>query len=238
MGTTVSRISAREGYDRWAATYDQTENPVVHLDRQNALRHLGPGPEERVLDAGCGTGANLNAIRRTGALGVGVDFSKGMLGVARRSMPDVPLVAADLNREVPFRRESFDGLLCSLVSEHLTELRTFFSEAFSVLRGGGRMVFSAFHPEVAASGVEANFSQDGTEYRLGAESHSTEDYLSHIHDAGFRNIRSHEYSLTSEFIEKSPSTSKYRGRPLLFIIEASRPAASAGQRSIESGRAS
>ena len=160
-------------------------------------------------------------------------FSRGMLGVARRSMPDAPLLQADLNREVPFRCESFDGLLCSLVSEHLTELWTFFSEAFSILSGGGRMVFSAFHPEIAASGVEANFNQDGTEYRLGAERHSTDDYLSHIHDAGFGDISSYEYCLTKEFIEKSPSTSKYRGRPLLFIVEASRPRTSASQQSIE-----
>ncbi len=236
MSSRVSRIGVRDGYDRWAASYDQTKNPLVYLDRQNALRHLGPRPSERILDAGCGTGANLRTIRRTGACPVGVDFSLGMLRVARQSLPDASLVQADLNREIPLRHESFDGLLCSLVSEHLTQLRTFFSEAFSVLCGGGRMVFSAFHPEIAASGVEANFELGGTEYRLGAERHSVDDYLGHIHEAGFRSVRRREYSLTSEFVEKLPSASKYSGQPLLLVVDASRPRASAVRQVAAAGR--
>jgi len=71
------------------------------------------------------------------------------------AVPGVPLAQADLNRNLPLRRRTFDGFLCTLVSEHLENLRTFFAEAFSVVRKGGRLVFSAFHPEAARAGVEA-----------------------------------------------------------------------------------
>jgi hypothetical protein len=83
------------------------------------------------------------------------------------------------------------------VSEHLTDLRVFFADMLSVLRVGGRFVFSAFHPEMAAAGVEANFEANGCEYRLGAERHTVGDYVDHILD------------------------------PLLLIIQALRPEGSA-----------
>jgi len=231
MSRRVSRVGAREGYDHWAATYDRTLNPLVHLDRKHAVRRLSPRPNERILDAGCGTGANLRTIRRSGSDAVGIDFSRGMLRVAQHAVPGARLAQADLDARLPLRGESFDGLLCSLVSEHLKRLDTLFSEAFGVLRGGGRMVFSAFHPELAASGIEANFESDDIEYRLGAEQHSVDDYLNHMDDAGFTELRWSEHSISEDFLEKLPSAAKYRGRPMLLVIEGSRARSTAAVQS-------
>jgi len=58
-------------------------------------------------------------MRRAGSRPVGLDFSLGMLRVSRRNAPHVPVARADLNRKLPVRRERFDALLCSLVSERL-----------------------------------------------------------------------------------------------------------------------
>lgn len=176
-----------------------------------------------MLDAGCGTGANLRAIARAGAASVGLDFSMGMLRTAQRAAPGAMLAQADLNNEFPLKRSAFDALLCSLVSEHLTSLSTFFGETFAVLKGGGRFVFSAFHPEIAQAGVEANFEQDGVEYRLGAEPHSADDYLSRMDDAGFRDIRARDYAVDDAVVAEIPWAVKYLGRPLLLIVDAARP---------------
>jgi SAM-dependent methyltransferase len=218
----VSRLNVREGYDRWAESYDGTANPVVALDRRYTLRHLDPKPRELILDAGCGTGANLCRILEKGGRPVGLDISRGMLRVARRAVPGVPLARADLDHNLPLASGVFHAFLCSLVSEHLTSLEKLFQEAFAVLREGGRLVFSAFHPELAAAGIEANFEQDGTEYRLGAERHTIDDYLNHIGGAGFGNLRCREYCGDSELIEEVPEACKYLGRPLLVVIEAIR----------------
>jgi SAM-dependent methyltransferase len=133
------------------------------------------------------------------------------------------LVQADLNREFPLRRRVFDGLLSALVSEHLTDLGTFFAEAFAVLRPGGRLVFSAFHPDPARAGVEANFEQDGTEYRLGAEPYTVGDYLDRISDVGFRDLRWREVAADRSLLDEVPAAEKYLGRPLLLLVEAVRP---------------
>src|SRR6476660_3145137 len=112
----IERPGVRKGYDLWAETYDRTPNPVVALDRRHALTHLRPNAGERILDAGCGTGANLRAMSRSGARPVGLDFSFGMLRKAQSAAPGAMLAQADLNSEFPLRRSAFDALLCSLVS--------------------------------------------------------------------------------------------------------------------------
>jgi len=219
----IERPGVRKGYDLWAETYDRTPNPVVALDRRHARAHLRPQRGERILDAGCGTGANLRLIARAGAKPVGLDFSFGMLAQAQAAAPGAMLAQADLNAAFPIKRAAFDALLCSLVSEHLTNLQTFFSEAFAVLKCGGRFVFSAFHPEIALAGVEANFEQGGVEYRLGAEPHSVDDFLNHMDDAGFREIAARDYFVDEALVAEIPWAIKYLGRPLLLVVDAARP---------------
>src|SRR5262249_33519391 len=153
---------------------------------------------------------------------VGLDFSRGMLRVAQRTAPGATLVQADLNRAFPVRRGSFDAVLSSLVSEHLRDLRRFFGEAFAALRRGGRVIFSAFHPELARAGVEANFERDGTEYRLGAERYTVDEYLNHIAEAGFQSLEWQQHAGDERLAEEVPWAAKYIGRPLLLLVRAER----------------
>jgi SAM-dependent methyltransferase len=212
----------REGYDRWSQTYDATPNPLVALDRRHTLCALAPRAGETVLDAGCGTGAHLASLSAASTRAVGLDFSRGMLRVAQRRAPGAALAQADLNAELPVRPGAFDALLSSLVSEHLRDLRRFFSESFAALRRGGRLVFSAFHPELARSGIEANFEDGGTEYRLGAEPYTVDDYLAGISDAGFERLDCREYLGDDELVAEVPAAAKYLGKPLLLLICARR----------------
>src|SRR5467141_2021469 len=91
----LSRPGVREGYDLWSESYDQNPNPLVALDRRHSMSILQPRPEERVLDAGCGTGAHLRFMLRQGSKPVGLDLSLQMLRLAKGKHPAVPLVQAD-----------------------------------------------------------------------------------------------------------------------------------------------
>src|SRR5437867_11504949 len=93
----VERPTVRAGYDQWSETYDDTPNPLVALDRRYTMDLLRPSGGERILDAGCGTGANLKIMLRSGSHPVGLDLSRGMLNVARRRFALVPLAEVDLN---------------------------------------------------------------------------------------------------------------------------------------------
>jgi SAM-dependent methyltransferase len=218
----VERPGVRSGYDLWAESYDRTANALVALDRRVTLDILRPAAGERVLDAGCGTGEYLRRLRRAGTRPVGIDFSWGMLSVARRRNPEIPLAQADLNDGLPMRERAFDCVLCALVGEHLTQPALTFREAHSLLERGGRFVFSVFHPELAAAGIEANFEHSGIEYRLGAHHYSVDDYLNMIADAGFRRITWREFAGDQRVAAEVPAAVKYLGRPLLLVIEAHR----------------
>ena len=91
-----------------------------------------------------------------------------------------------------------------------------------MLAPGGRFVFSVFHPEMAAAGLEANFQKTGVEYRLGAHRHSVDDYLGAIEDAGFDEVVAHAFAGDDTLAAKMPSARKYVGQPLLLAIEARR----------------
>jgi SAM-dependent methyltransferase len=215
----TSRPHVREGYDLWADTYDNAANPLVSPDRRHTMELLDPLPGQRILDAACGTGHYLKAIAGAGSFPVGLDVSGGMLNVARRQVPNLPLVQADLDRRFPFCSGLFDVVLSALVSEHLTNLPGFFEEVARVLVPEGRLIFSAFHPDLAAAGIEANFELDGVEYRLGAEKHTIEDFVDALSNSGLQTKIVREFAGDEELVRQIGRAKKYLGRPMLVLIE-------------------
>jgi SAM-dependent methyltransferase len=218
----IERLSARAGYDLWSKTYDSTPNPVVAMDSRHTIKLLSPQQGEAILDAGCGTGRNLKEMLLAGSLPTGVDFSHGMLKIARQNYPSVPIALADLERPLPFQDESFDAVLCSLIGEHLSALCGVVQEFHRALKRGGRLVFSVYHPEMSAAGIEANFEQEGIEYRLGAFHYTVQEHVDLFESTGFANIVVKEFEGDETLVSSLPSTAKYLGFPVLLVLMANR----------------
>lgn len=221
----IERVTAQEGYDLWSETYDSTTNPVVAMDSRHTIRILAPAPGELILDAGCGTGRNLSQLLSAASHPIGMDFSPGMLRVALRNFANVPLALADLEQDLPFETESFDAVLCALIGEHLSEMSAVFREFHRVLKLGGRLVFSVYHPEMSAAGIEANFERSGVEYRLGAVHYSVQEHIDVLGEAGFEEIAVREYDGDEELAASIPAAAKYLGFPVLLVLTARRPGA-------------
>lgn len=179
---------------------------------------------ERVLDLGCGTGRYLQRLASAGARPVGADFSLGMLRAARRRVDAVPLVAADLQQDFPFDDATFDATVCALVGEHLERLHITLREAHRALRPGGRLVFTVYHPDLAAAGKEANFVRDGVEYRLGAVRWSTGQYVDRLTGAGFTDIETWEFPGDEALAALVPGAHHLHGSNVLLALRARRPA--------------
>src|SRR5579863_3159981 len=76
-------VSVEEGYERWAETYDDAPNPLLHLEERKLTALLPDLDGKCALDLACGTGRWLEKLLGMGArLQVGVDFSAAMLRVA------------------------------------------------------------------------------------------------------------------------------------------------------------
>jgi len=98
------------------------------------LSDLLPQLTGEVLDVGCGRKPYRAQVPASRYVGVDVDTT-----VTRA------LAAADVfydGRTLPFADESFDGLLCSQVLEHVFTPEAFVQELRRVLRPGGRLVLA------------------------------------------------------------------------------------------------
>jgi demethylmenaquinone methyltransferase / 2-methoxy-6-polyprenyl-1,4-benzoquinol methylase len=112
------------------------------LDRRwrgSAVRALGAGPGDLLLDLGCGTGDLGLEVAKTGARVVGVDVSHPMLLEARRKAgPGMALVRGSA-LGLPFRHAIFDGCGSGFVLRNLNDLGSAFAELARVLKPGGRI---------------------------------------------------------------------------------------------------
>ena len=106
-----------------------------------ALRPLEPLRGTAFLDLGCGVGwATDLALTRGGAAhGVGLDFSAGALGRARRRTPQASWVHGDGTR-LPFANASFDRAFSFGSLEHFPDVREGFAELRRVIKPGGLVV--------------------------------------------------------------------------------------------------
>jgi ubiquinone/menaquinone biosynthesis C-methylase UbiE len=136
--------SVEHGYDLLAPKFDQTpfrtpERVLAVMAR--ALRPLGPFGTG--LDVCCGTGAGVEVLRQVCEGPVtGVDFSAGMLNVARAAFPGtgVRWVRADA-LALPFA-PAFDlAISCGAIGHFLPSQRpALFAQVRAALRPGGRFV--------------------------------------------------------------------------------------------------
>ena len=106
--------------------------------RQDMLRSfLAPGPGDRILDLGCGSGRTLAWNAGSGALLVGIDIAPFF---AREARAGSHLILGDLRR-MPLRPGVFNKAWSLDVLEHLSldALRGMLAEAHRVLADGGAL---------------------------------------------------------------------------------------------------
>lgn len=101
------------------------------------LRRIAPRPGSRLLDAGCGSGRELDELAAWGTVS-GVDLSAVAVARARaRGHRDVHCAAIE---RMPFADGSFDLVTCLDVIEHTAEDRVALAELLRVTRPGGLLV--------------------------------------------------------------------------------------------------
>lgn len=108
--------------------------------RLNQLYQWMVPPGKRILEIGCGTGDLLAALRPSH--GVGIDFSSGMVDIARQRHPDLHFVqgdAHDMQLEGPF-----DFIILSDVINDLWDVQAVFEQLQAVTLPSSRILINYY----------------------------------------------------------------------------------------------
>ncbi|MBV1958165.1 class I SAM-dependent methyltransferase [Streptomyces sp. NEAU-PBA10] len=137
----------REFFTPRAATWD-SRFPDDGPAYEAAVRALGLRPGDAVLDAGCGTGRALPALRAAvGATGqvLGADLTEAMLAEAVRAgrREAGALLLTDAER-LPVRTGALDAVFAAGMISHLADPVAGVREWARVVRPGGTLAL--FHP--------------------------------------------------------------------------------------------
>lgn len=103
-----------------------------------------PEGSQRVLDVGCGNAIFTQWLRAKAVQVCGFDHNLGQVAYGHRRYPDL-LLFVGAGEAVPLRDESFDGVICSEVLEHVDNDQSTLDEIHRLLRPGGWLILTTPH---------------------------------------------------------------------------------------------
>jgi 2-polyprenyl-3-methyl-5-hydroxy-6-metoxy-1,4-benzoquinol methylase len=143
--------------------------------RLGILRSLLPAGERplRILDAGCGHGDLVAALRADGADASGMDISTEAVSQATRLHPGCAFLAHSVE-ETPWPQESasLDVVVAFEVIEHLMRPSRLLEGAHAALRPGGQLALTtpyhgrAKNVALALAGFDRHFAVEGDHIRF------------------------------------------------------------------------
>ena len=153
--SSSENVRAREAWDMNARFWDERmadgNDFFISLIWPSVEKLLRPQPGEKLLDIACGNGVTSRRLALAGGAVVAIDFSEEMIRAARARPGDgqidyrvIDATDADALRALGPR--TFDGALCNMALMDMSDIRPLMNGVASLLRPGGRFVFSTLHP--------------------------------------------------------------------------------------------
>lgn len=152
---------------------------------------------KKLLDIGCGDGEILDVVEPRQIVNVyGIDNNPDSLKIAQKKGMNVKI--CDINLEkIPYVDNFFDHIICLDVIEHVSNPRFLLSEAYRVLRKGGKIILSTpnirFSDHLITLVLKGNFPKTSIDQHLydGGHIHffTYKDLEYLLRESKFKNIR-------------------------------------------------
>lgn len=218
--------AAAPAYDLWAATYDdQPDNLMLALDEELfgklATDTLLEG--KHITDVGCGTGRHWAKIfaSRPASL-TGYDVSEGMLNKLKVKYPAADTYLLSDDKLVNSGEDSCDIVISTLTIAHIENIKEAMKEWNRVLRAGGKVIITDFHPEQLAKGGARTFSHGNRAVTIKNYVHPLNNIIAIGAELGWELIQLEERKIgesVRSFYEKKNALhvyERFEGMPVIF----------------------
>ncbi len=216
-----------DAYSQNQAEQDESSNLVFYKAIDFDLK------DKKLLDVGCGNGADLKILSKTGAEIYGIDPSQEFINEAKANNPQGNLVVG-VGEDLPFENSQFDVVVSKWAIQTSVDVPKVMREIARVLKPGGTMLILTKHPlrqwteKVRDLGHGSNYYQqdivtsnifDGM-IQLKEPSHTMSEYFN---GDLFNNFVINEYIEGSDF----PASEQINGDiyPTYFLLKATKKGA-------------
>lgn len=211
-----------EAYERWAPRYPPVaHNPLMRAEQRAMLEHWPQVAGRSVLDLACGSGRYSRLLVESRAADiVALDFSTSMLA----QVSTAHRVQADM-MQLPFANDVFDAVISGLALGHASHVGRWMKEVARVLRRGGTLLYSDFHPEAALRKLTRSFDDDtGRSYTVPYYYHDLAAQKKAAVAAGMQINIIHEIRVGGELKEPFANSKgfyeRWDGLPIVLIVQA------------------
>jgi ubiquinone/menaquinone biosynthesis C-methylase UbiE len=162
---SLKETEVEEAYDMWAQSYDaQPDNLMLALDEAvfSELIAKISFQSKVIADVGCGTGRHWAKlyVKEPGRL-IGYDVSQGMLRALKEKFPKAETHQLTSNHLEELENESCDVIVSTLAAAHIEDIEDAFLEWKRVLKSGGHIIITDYHPDTLAKGGNRTFTHNG-----------------------------------------------------------------------------
>jgi SAM-dependent methyltransferase len=250
-----ARVAWNEGAVAWDAFVESGADYYRHEVHGPALLAIcEPLKGQRVLDLGCGQGYFTRQLARRAAQVIGIDVADELIALATDRESDQQLgidyrklsAAAVVDHWAP---GTFDLVAACMSLQDMANMRGALRGAFTVLRPGGRMVFSVPHPATDTAFREWERDGAGRKRYLKVDRYfetgpsvcrwsmprlryhwstpcwrlTLSEWTAHVTDVGFAILRLQEPRPTAAQVAANPNLDDCRRVPFFLILDLWKP---------------
>ena len=231
-------------YDIWALNYDnQPDNLMLALDGQLFAELLTAAPVQgsspvhsvpplsgRVIaDIGCGTGRHWAKLyEQAPARLVGFDVSQGMLDILQQKYPQAETHLLKNNHLPELPSASCDLVLSTLTIAHIADIKEALTEWTRVVKPGGQLIITDYHPEALARGGQRTFRDNAKLIAIRNHVHPIHELKEIARELGLEIIQTIEKNIDESmrpYYEKQNAVAifeSFLGVPIIYGIQLKR----------------
>jgi SAM-dependent methyltransferase len=203
-------------YEQIGKGYDLTRRADPYI--VSRLNHyLRVNARSSYLDVACGTGNYTLALSELGGTWHALDHSARMIDAARSKNNSIFWQLADVTG-LPYRENTFSGVVCTLAIHHFPSLPPAFSEIYRVMAEGNFVIFTSTPEQTGRYWLAEYFPEAISKSAEQMPSLAAIDNA--LSGAGFQLIKTEDYSVSEDLQDFFLYSGKYR--PAIYLEPAVR----------------